>query len=305
MTRVIRYGVPVVGIGMVALVALSMSRPTMVRRGAAPPVAQAVAPASVRAEGRVVTYAGAMVDVRSEIDGRVTMLAVTEQQQVHRGTVIAEIAADELRAALAEAHAQLTEADADTAWLTMEQQRNTKLVQTNSVPRQTLDKVTHDLAAARARHAVAEATVHRLNARLAKTRVTAPIDGTIVSRPVEVGDVVGPGTPLVTIANLRRRRVEAEVDEYDIGRVRLGAPVTITTEGGETQAWRGTVEEIPDMVVPRRLAPQDPGRPSAMKVLLVKVALPQTAPLKLGQRVELAIDTQSSRGVETAPRPAN
>jgi RND family efflux transporter MFP subunit len=233
------------------------------------------------------------------------MLAVTEQQQVHRGTVIAEIAADELRAALAEAHAQLTEADADTAWLTMEQQRNTRLVQTNSVPRQTLDKVTHDLAAARARHAVAEATVHRLSARLAKTRVTAPIDGTIVSRPVEVGDVVGPGTPLVTIANLRRRRVEAEVDEYDIGRVRLGAPVTITTEGGETQAWRGTVEEIPDMVVPRRLAPQDPGRPSAMKVLLVKVALPQTAPLKLGQRVELAIDTQSSRGVETAPRPAN
>jgi hypothetical protein len=49
------------------------------------------------------------------------------------------------------------------------------------------------------------------------------------------------------------------------------------------------VEEIPDAVMARRLKPQDPGRPSDTKVLLVKIALGGKTPLKLGQRVEVAI----------------
>lgn len=294
MTGVIRYGVPVLGIGAVALAAFGMSR-TKEGRGAKPaPVASAtVTPVAVRAEGRVVTYPGAAVDVRSEIDGRLALLPVQEQQRVRRGDVIAEIAADEARAALAEAEAQVVEAGADTAWCASEQRRNTRLVQTGSVPRQALDKATHDLDRARARRDVAAATVRRLSAVLAKTRIVAPIEGTVVARPIETGEVVRAGTRLVTIADLRRRRVEAEVNEYDIGRVRLGAPVTITAEGYGAQSWRGTVEAIPDVVVPRQLAPQDPGRPSDMKVLLVKVTLPPDAPLKLGVRVELSIDTPS------------
>jgi RND family efflux transporter MFP subunit len=222
----------------------------------------------------------------------VVLLAVQEQQQVHRGEVIAEIAADEARAALAEAQGQIAEADADTAWLTTEQRRNVTLVQTGSVPRQALDRITHDLVTARARRAVAEATVQRLRATLAKTRIIAPIDGTIVSRTIKAGEVIVPGTHLITIADLHRRRVEAEVDEYDAGRVRQGVPVRIMAEGYGTQAWQGTVEEIPNMVVPRQLKPQDPGRASDTEVLLVKVTLPQNAPLKLGQRVQLAINAR-------------
>ena len=95
--------------------------------------------------------------------------------------------------------------------------------------------------------------------------------------------------PLVTIANLDKTRVEAEVDEFDAGRVELGAEVQVTAEGFTGQSWKGTVEEIPDAVLPRRLRPQDPGRPSDTRVLLVKVALAEPTPLKLGQRVEVAI----------------
>jgi len=296
MRGVMRYGIPVVGISAMILAALAFTRTKDARNNTSPPDGPAVTPpasASIRAEGRIVTYPGATVSVRSEIGGRVAVLAVHEQQQVHRGDVIAEIAADEAQAALAEAQAQIAAADADTAWLTAEQRRNAVLVQTGSVPRQGLDRITHDLATAQARRAVAEATVRRLSATLAKTRIVAPIDGTIVSRTVEAGEVIVPGTHLVTIADLRRRRVEAEVDEYDAGRVHPGVPVTITAEGYGTQSWQGTVEAIPDMVVPRQLKPQDPGRPSDTQVLLVKVALPQNVPLKLGQRVELAIDARS------------
>ena len=101
-----------------------------------------------------------------------------------------------------------------------------------------------------------------------------------------------PSTPArrwSTIADLKRVRIEAEVDEFDAGRVALGAPVVVRAEGYDGQSWRGRVEEIPDAVSGRKLKPQDPGRPQDTRVLLVKVALDQATPLKLGQRVEVEI----------------
>jgi multidrug resistance efflux pump len=94
---------------------------------------------------------------------------------------------------------------------------------------------------------------------------------------------------LCAIADLDRLRLEVEVDEYDAGRVALGAPVRITAEGYDGQDWLGKVEDIPDAVTARRLRPQDPARPVDVRVLLVKVALQQATPLKLGQRVEVRI----------------
>ncbi len=243
----------------------------------------------IRAEGRVVTYPDATIEVGAEVGGRIVRVLVQEEQQVHRGDVIAEIAAEEARAAVAEARARIAEADADTALFMTEQRRSTSLVQSGSLPRQTLDRITHDLDAARARRAVGEATLERLGALLAKTVIRAPISGTVTVRSVQPGETVIPGTPLVTIADLRRRRIEAEVDEYDAGKVRIGTPVTITAEGYGGRRWQGSTETVPAIVVSRRLKPDDPGRPSDTRVLLVKVTLPPDAPLKLGQRVEVTI----------------
>jgi len=95
----------------------------------------------------------------------------------------------------------------------------------------------------------------------------------------------------VSVADLRRTRVEAEVDEYDAGRIALGQEVAISAEGFTGQSWPGKVEEIPDVVTSRRIKPQDPGRPSDTRVILVKIALSAPLPVKLGQRVEIEIAT--------------
>jgi hypothetical protein len=89
---------------------------------------------------------------------------------------------------------------------------------------------------------------------------------------------------------LNRTRIEAEVDEFDAGHVTVGARVTITAEGFDGQTWEGTVEEIPDCVVGRKLRPDDPGKPVDSRVLAVKIALAGSRPpLKIGQRVEIEI----------------
>jgi multidrug resistance efflux pump len=114
----------------------------------------------------------------------------------------------------------------------------------------------------------------------------------VTARLVQPGEIVAPGTSLVTVADLRRTRVEAEVDEYDAGRIALGAAATVSAEGYGPHRWRGVVEEIPDAVVGRRLKPEDPGRPTDTRVLLVKIALSEPSPFKLGERVDVEIGTR-------------
>ena len=109
-----------------------------------------------------------------------------------------------------------------------------------------------------------------------------------------------PAAPLATIADLRRTRVEAEIDEFDVGSIALGSRAIVAAEGFPHMTWNGRVEEIPDAVAGRRLKPQDPGRPADVRVLLVKIALDAPAPLKLGQRVEVSIGRRDARELGTA-----
>jgi multidrug resistance efflux pump len=132
--------------------------------------------------------------------------------------------------------------------------------------------------------------VNRLEAVLAKTRILSPIDGVVTGRWAQPGETLEAGQKILTVADLSRTRVEAELDEFDSGRVRLGDEVKVMAEGYDHVFWRGRVEEIPDSVVGRRLKPQDPGKPEDTRVLLVKIALLEPTPLKLGQRVEIRID---------------
>ena len=163
------------------------------------------------------------------------------------------------------------------------------LLAKNATAPQNLDVNLRGLELARARRSAAIASRDRLDALIAKTRITAPIDGVVTARHVQAGEIAEPGTAVVTIADLNRLRIEAEVDEFDTARVALGPPVTITAEGYGPTKWRGTVEEIPDSVVGRRTRPADPGRPIDARVLPVKIALTEPTPLKLGQRIDVEI----------------
>jgi RND family efflux transporter MFP subunit len=241
------------------------------------------------AEGRLVTYPGAEVVVAPEVGGTVVRLLVREKDRVRKGQTLAELKADDLRAELNEARARVAEAEADIRFADVDLDRAQRLLDAQVGTPATTDRARSTRDAAHARRQTALASVARLEALLAKTRIVAPIDGVVITRSVDAGEHVEPGEPLLTVANLDRTRIEAEVDEFDAGRVTLGSPVTVKAEGFAGQAWKGSVEEIPDAVVGRRLKPQDPGRPSDTRVLLVKVALGEATPLKLGQRVEVEI----------------
>lgn len=238
---------------------------------------------------------GATVIVGAEVGGRVVAVQVVEGDMARRGSVLATLDRAEARAALEEARARLAESEAHLAFLPRHYDRIDSLRHGDHVSAEELDAVTRDCAVAQAQVLAARATVDRLTATLAKRVVRAPIAGRVVARSVEPGQTVAQGTPLFTIADLSRRRVEAEADEFDIAHLRIEAPVAITAEGYEDSTWTGHVTSIPERVIPQRLRPEDPVRPSDIRVLLVRVDIPKAAPFKLGQRVELRIGVPWSR----------
>jgi RND family efflux transporter MFP subunit len=251
--------------------------------------AASVAPVGVAAEGRVVAYPGAEVRVGAERGGRLVRVLVAEGAAVRKGQLLAEIESDEPRAALAEARARVAEEEAEGRLADANLARRERLAEERILAANDLDQATRDVETARARVETARATVVRYEALLAKSRIAAPISGSVIAREVDAGQMVETGDHAFTIADLGRLRIEGEAHEADAGAVVLGAEVTITADGYPGHAWRGTVEEIPGSVTLRRIKPQDPSRPTDARVLAVKVAFGEPNPLKLGTTVDLRI----------------
>jgi HlyD family secretion protein len=247
------------------------------------------APSRITAEGRVVAYPGAQVTISTEVLGTIINIPVLEKAAVRKGDLLVELRSDDVKASLREAHHRLTEVEVALRLEQVRSRLDSILPLVRGKDPQAPDARRDSLTAAIARRDAAKAAIDRLEAEAAKYRIVAPIDGTVIARLADPGETVSPASPLMTIVDLSRLRVEAEVDEFDIESVRLQAEATITAEGYPDRRWRGEVEEIADAVVARRLRPEDPGRPGDTGVLPVKIAFREPCPLKMGQRVEIVI----------------
>jgi len=277
-------GGALVGATVLQARAVVQPSPAKATESASPPSVTGIA-----AEGRVVAYPGAEVRVGAERAGRLVRVLVEEGVMVRKGQLLAEIDSDELRAALAEARARVVEAEAEVRLSEVTLARRQQLEQERIIAAQDLDQALRDVETTSARVATAKASVARYEALVAKSRIAAPIAGSVIARRVDAGQMVETGDHAFTIADLSRLRIEGEAHEADAQGVAKGAPVTITADGYPGRSWRGRVEEVPDSVTLRRIKPQDPSRPTDARILAVKVAFAELVPLRLGTTVDLRI----------------
>jgi HlyD family secretion protein len=289
-----RVVLPATGLILAITVTWQSVKSITSKAGAGPVRLQSIAATGssprITAEGRVVAYPGARVTVGTEVLGTIITMPVREKATVRKGDLLVELRSDDVKAALREAHHRLTEVEVALRLEQVRSRLDRILPIVGGKEPQQADARRDSLSAATARRDEAKAAIDRLDAELAKYRIVAPIDGVIIERLAEPGETVNAASPLMTIVDLSRLRVEAEVDEFDIEAVVLGAAATITAEGYPPHRFGGEVEEIADVVAPRHLRPEDPGRPSDSRVLRVKIAFREPCTLKLGQRVEIAIE---------------
>jgi membrane fusion protein, multidrug efflux system len=120
------------------------------------------------------------------------------------------------------------------------------------------------------------------------SHVTSPIDGVVAAKSVDAGSVVMPGTPLVTVEDPSRYRLEASVPEHVVGKTTLGMKVSVDTGSGKVE---GLVAEIV------------PAADPASRTFLVKIDLPREAGNRSGEYGTASIPVGEAKRL-TVPRDA-
>lgn len=101
-----------------------------------------------------------------------------------------------------------------------------------------------EIAIARAGLKQAQANLGLSRVDLGYTVLRAPASGVVTVRQAELGEVVSPGTPVVTLADLDHIWLRAYIAETDLGRIRFGQPVTVTTDTYPGKQYPGRVSFI-------------------------------------------------------------
>lgn len=230
---------------------------------AAPPVTATVTRGtverSVLATGAI--EASQLVSVGARVSGQVETLAVELGQLVQKGDLIAQIDSDDQTNAVLQAEATLKQIEAQIA------AKRASILQADLLleRRRTLNEKnltsSEDLQAAEAGLAVAEAELDQIEAQKAqaevsllsarteldRTRITAPITGTVVAIVTDEGVTVNANTSsptLVKLAALDKMVIKAEISEADVVQVAPGQPVSFTLSGAPELQFDATLRAI-------------------------------------------------------------
>jgi len=197
------------------------------------------------------------VDVSSKLVGRVEKSTVREGSKVKRGDVIFELDPSDQRtqvassqARVAAARARAATSRAQLAETQLQLLREQKLAATGAVGAATADDLAlraksleEQVHATDADVAASETEVTALAVNLANTTIHAPIDGTVMTKPLQPGDVVTPGTSMAKIADFDSIVVETDVPEGRLHLVKTGGPCEIVLDAYPDKRWRGEVAD--------------------------------------------------------------
>src|SRR5437867_8650056 len=246
-------------------------------------VAAVAAVLAFRSHDRPVTYAAVPVDrgdlmdvvgatgtvqavqtvqVGSQVSGTIQNLYADFNSVVHKGQVIARLDPSSFQARLGQAQAATVAARAnvDRSRAAVDDARH-KLDQARALAAEKLlpqsdldtaqanyDQAVAQLKANQAAVSQAQANVNQAKVDLDHTIITAPIDGVVIARNVDVGQTVAASFQapvLFVIANdLKHMEVNASVDEADIGRVKTGQEVTFRVDAYPDRVFHGTVTQV-------------------------------------------------------------
>ena len=181
----------------------------------------------------------AEVLVSSELGGAVEEVRFDKGDRVERGALLARVGSDLLRAALAEAEAELEGARLDYV-------QAQQLVEREASPLQ-------DFLGAEVNLKRFEARVESARLRLTRSEITAPSSGVIVQRDIEPGEVLGPGSSVALLHDTAVLRATIGIPEIDISFFSVGSPAEVSLDAYPDRSFEGRITYIaPSATRPRR-----------------------------------------------------
>ena len=200
--------------------------------------------------------------LEAKVSGRIDNLPVVLGDAVRTGQLLVRLDAPEVKARLDQATAAMDQAERD--W-----KRITQLFESHTITRAEYD-------AAEARLSIARGAAAEARALMGYAEVTAPFDGVVTKKWVEVGDHAAPGKPLLDIQDPSALQIDADVPEMIGAKIRRGASLTVHLDS-VARDLPGTVSEIA------------PASDSVSRTFRVKLDLPPSPGVMPGQFARLLV----------------
>ena len=204
---------------------------------------------SIEASG--IIEAISSVEIKSKASGEILFLGAEVGDFIDKGFVLGQIdqrtptnILDQSKSDLDAAKVRLTNAES-------QYDRGKQLHKNGNISDKEFEDIQENFIQAKSTLVRTQVTFENANIALDDTVVRSPVSGTVISRPVEVGQVissptsaVGGGTLLMTMADLSKVRVRALVDEIDVGKVSIGQSVSIKVAAYRDKEFFGVVAKV-------------------------------------------------------------
>src|SRR4051812_27992107 len=202
---------------------------------------------------QVVTATGILnpvlnVQVGSQISGNIQKLYADFNSNVKKGEVVAQLDPAIYQAIVHQQEADLASANAALELARLNAKRKNDLLQQHAAPQADVDTATATLHQAEAAVQMKEANLEKARADLDHCSIYSPIDGTVISRAVDVGQTVAAAMNapvLFTVANdLTKMQIDSSVAEADVGNVEVGQSVDFTVDAFPFRTFHGSVVQV-------------------------------------------------------------
>ena len=191
------------------------------------------------------------VEIKSKASGEILYLGAEVGDLIQKSEVLARIDQRTPSNTLSQTQADLDVAKVRLGNADSQLKRGIELHKAKSISDKAFEDIQEQHATAKAQLVRAEVFLENAKIALDDTLVRSPIKGTVIFRPVEIGQVitsptaaVGGGTLLMTMANLNQVRVRAVVDEIDIGKISLDQEVTLRVSAFRNKKFTGIVSKV-------------------------------------------------------------
>lgn len=197
-----------------------------------------------------------VIEVKSKASGQITEMPVEIGTHVRAGDLLVQIDTRDVKNQFDQSMADLKSAEASLSVAQAAKKRADEMFQARVIT--TPEYESAQLALTQAQSQIVRATTNLdlARQRMEDATVVAPVSGTIIAKPVSLGQVIASatgsvsgGTTLLMMADLTKVRVRALVNETDIGRVRAGQSARVTVDAYPDRPFQGSVEKIEPQAV--------------------------------------------------------
>lgn len=188
------------------------------------------------------------VQVGSQVSGIISKLYADFNSQVKQGQLLAELDPTSFLQTVEQRQADVTKSKVDVANTQLTYNRQKRLAAAGLIAQAELDAARAAYDSARAQLTQSQAALKQAQTNLGYTKIFSPVDGQVVARQYDAGQTVAASfsaPTLFTIAkDLTKMQVQADVDQSDIGQIKVGEPVRFTVDAYPDQTFRGQISQV-------------------------------------------------------------